>query len=83
MKKKIADIGWAVRITRLPKRVWISIDGRVEFDNEEDCNAYNNEYLQQEQEMEEEKEENSGWTNNIVDEMSLIGRMIQTMTDFC
>ncbi|KAF2804520.1 uncharacterized protein BDZ99DRAFT_525357 [Mytilinidion resinicola] len=35
LTKKMRDIGWTVRITRLPKRVWISIDDRVEFDNEE------------------------------------------------
>ena len=57
LKRKMGDIGWAVRITRLPKKVWISIDDRVEFDNEEDCNAYDNEHLRREQEREEKREE--------------------------
>ncbi|KAF2182920.1 hypothetical protein K469DRAFT_690374 [Zopfia rhizophila CBS 207.26] len=56
LTKKMHDIGWTVRVTRLPKRVWISYDDRVEFDNEEDCNAYNNEQFQREEEMEKERE---------------------------
>lgn len=49
--------GWTVEITRLPKRTWISYDDQVEFDNEEDCNAYDNERSRWEIEMEEEIEE--------------------------
>ncbi|KAF2270179.1 hypothetical protein CC78DRAFT_194405 [Lojkania enalia] len=41
--KKLRDYGWAVTTTKLPKKIWISNDDRVEFDNEEDCIAYDNE----------------------------------------
>ncbi|KIW25741.1 uncharacterized protein PV07_08897 [Cladophialophora immunda] len=34
---------WAVKVTKLPKKVWTSYDDRVEFDNEEDCERYDNE----------------------------------------
>jgi hypothetical protein len=34
---KMRDLGWTIEITILPKRIWISDDNRVEFDNEEDC----------------------------------------------
>ncbi|KAF2475817.1 uncharacterized protein BDR25DRAFT_339807 [Lindgomyces ingoldianus] len=57
LTKKMHNIGWTVRVIRLPKRVWISCDDRVEFDNEEDCNAYDNEQFRMEEEMEKEKEE--------------------------
>lgn len=57
LTKKMRDIGWTVRVTRLPKRVWISYDDRVEFDNEEDCNAYDNEQFRREEEIEKEQEE--------------------------
>jgi len=56
LTKKMRDLEWTIMITRLPKRVWISCDGRVEFDNEEDCNVYNSEQLRIELEMEEERE---------------------------
>jgi hypothetical protein len=56
-KKKMRDIGWTIQITWLPKRTWISIDDRVEFDNEEECRVYDNEQLRHEQKMEEEREE--------------------------
>ena len=48
--------GWTVKVTELPKKVWISIDDCVEFDNEEDCNAYNDEQLRREQKRGEERE---------------------------
>jgi hypothetical protein len=52
------DRGWTVEVTKLPKKVWISDDGRVKFDNEEDCNSYNGEQflfdLQREQDEEDE-----------------------------
>lgn len=57
MAKKLYDIGWSIIITRLLKRMWISDDDRVEFENEADCIAYNNEQYQREMEMEEQKEE--------------------------
>jgi hypothetical protein len=40
---KIRDRGWTVEVTKLPKKTWISINDRVKFDNEEDCDAYNEE----------------------------------------
>ncbi|KAH9204284.1 hypothetical protein DL95DRAFT_418370 [Leptodontidium sp. 2 PMI_412] len=46
--KKIRDRGWTVEVTKLPKKVWISIDDQVEFDNEEDCEAYNEEWHRRE-----------------------------------
>jgi hypothetical protein len=55
--KKMRDIGWTIQITWLPKRTWISIDDRAEFDNEEECRVYDNEQLRHEQKMEEEREE--------------------------
>ena len=45
--------GWIVTVTELPKKVWISNDDRVEFDNEEDCDAYNNELFRSEEEHRE------------------------------
>jgi hypothetical protein len=57
LMKIMHNFGWTVKITRLPKRVWISIDDRVEFDNEEDYDAYNDERCRWELKMEEEKEE--------------------------
>ena len=49
--------GWIITVTELPKKVWISNDDRVEFDNEEDCDAYNNELFR----SEEERREKDGW----------------------
>jgi len=56
LMKKMHDYGGTVKATKLPKKVWISNDDRVEFDNEEDCNAYNNEQFRREEKEEEEKE---------------------------
>ena len=39
LTKKIHDYGWTVKATKLPKKVWISYDHRIEFDNEQDYNA--------------------------------------------
>lgn len=58
---KMRDRGWTVEITKLPKKVWISDDDRVEFRNEEDCNAYNVEMLLFDLQREEE-EEGKRWT---------------------
>jgi hypothetical protein len=58
---KMRDRGWTVEVTKLPKKVWISDDDRVEFDNEEDCNAYNHEQLLLEWQREQE-EEDKQWT---------------------
>ena len=57
LTKKMRNMGWTVIVTRLPRRVWISNDDRVEFDNEEDCIAYDNEQFQREMALEEQKEE--------------------------
>ena len=51
---RMNNYGWAVKVTKLPK-VWISCDDRVEFDNEEDCNAYDEEQFRIEEEIEEER----------------------------
>ncbi|ELR08388.1 hypothetical protein VC83_03531 [Pseudogymnoascus destructans] len=45
LTKMMHDRTWTVEITILPPKVWISNNERVEFDNEEDCEAYNNEQL--------------------------------------
>ncbi|CZR68828.1 uncharacterized protein PAC_18728 [Phialocephala subalpina] len=55
--KKIRDRGWAVEVTKLPKQIWISIDDRVQFDNREDCDAYDEEQLHFEWQREQEKED--------------------------
>jgi hypothetical protein len=59
--KKMRECGWTVQITKLPKKVWISDDDRVEFDNEEDCNAYNREQLRLDWQREQEQED-EWWT---------------------
>ena len=54
-RMKMRDRGWTVEVTKLPKKIWISDNDRFEFDNEEDCNAYNDE-LDWQREREEEEE---------------------------
>jgi hypothetical protein len=66
LTKTIHGFGWTVKVTELPKKVWISNDDRVEFDNEEDCNAYNNEQFRREVKEEEEKE-NELWLEEYYD----------------
>ena len=58
LEKKVGDCGWTVEITKLARKVWISNDGRVEFDDEGDCDAYNTEQccLEWQRQEEEEKE---------------------------
>jgi hypothetical protein len=58
---KMRDRGWTFQVTKLPKKVLISDDDRVEFDNEEDCNAYNVEMLLFDLQREQE-EEDKQWT---------------------
>ncbi|KAH6684764.1 hypothetical protein B0J14DRAFT_573556 [Halenospora varia] len=53
---KIRDRGWTVEVTRLPKQTWISENDQFEFDNEEDCNAYNEEWHCREWQREQEQE---------------------------
>ena len=43
LTKKVHDYGWTVSVTKLPKKTRVSLDGRVEFDNEEDWWAYDDE----------------------------------------
>ena len=58
LTKKMHNYGWTVKVTKLPKRTWMSLDDRVEFDNEEDCQAYDNEqFLVNERERQREEEE--------------------------
>ncbi len=47
---------WTVKVIEVPK-VWISHDDRVEFDKEEDWNAYNDEQDRRELQKEKEEEE--------------------------
>jgi hypothetical protein len=54
---KMRDRGWTVEITKLPKKMWISENDQVEFDNEEECNAYNEEWHRHEWQREQEQEE--------------------------
>ncbi|KAH7413257.1 hypothetical protein BKA64DRAFT_348937 [Cadophora sp. MPI-SDFR-AT-0126] len=54
--KKIRDCRWIVEVTKLPKKVWISINDRVEFDNKEDCEAYDEEWHRREWQREQEQE---------------------------
>lgn len=58
LTKKMHNYGWSVKITKLPKKKWISGDDRAVFDNEEDCQAYENEQsLIDERKREQEEEE--------------------------
>lgn len=58
LTKKMHNYGWSVKVTKLPKKKWISLDDRVEFDNEEDCQAYDNEqFLIDERKRQREEEE--------------------------
>ncbi|KAI4859703.1 hypothetical protein F4820DRAFT_462268 [Hypoxylon rubiginosum] len=59
--EKLRGYGWAVTTTKLPKKTWISCDDRVEFDNEEDCIAYDNEQFRLDMKREEERVEEL-WT---------------------
>ena len=56
---KIHDFGWTVKVTELPKKTWVSDDGRVEFDTYEECEAYDEEQLliSERQRQREEEEE--------------------------
>ncbi|KAF2241797.1 hypothetical protein BU26DRAFT_524944 [Trematosphaeria pertusa] len=60
LTKRMHDYGWTVKVTKLPEKIWISLDDRVEFDNEEDCQAYDNEQLLIE-ERERQREEEEEW----------------------
>jgi hypothetical protein len=59
--KKMRDCGWTIEVTKLPKKVWICHEAGLEFDNKEDYEECNKEYmnhkllldLQREQEEEE------------------------------
>jgi hypothetical protein len=58
---KICDRGWTVKVTKLLKKVWISIDDMVEFENEDDCKSYNEEWHRREWQREREHED-EWWT---------------------
>ena len=47
VKQEIHKYRWIIKVTKLLAKVWISnvINDRVAFDNEDDCNAYNEEQL--------------------------------------
>jgi hypothetical protein len=57
LTKKMRDRTWTVEVTILPLKVWISDNERVEFDNEEECDAYNNEQLLFDMQREREQED--------------------------
>ena len=58
LTKKMHEYGWTVKFTEVPKITWISVDGRFEFDNEEDWQAYENEqFLIGERQRQQEEEE--------------------------
>ena len=57
LTKTMHGYGWTVKVTELPKKVWISNDDRVKFSSEEECNAYNDEQFR----AEEEKDEIESW----------------------
>lgn len=59
LMKKVGGLGWRPRIMNLemPKEKWISADDRVEFDNEEDCLAYDEEQFRLEMQREQEEED--------------------------
>ena len=42
---KMHDYGWTIKVTNLLTKTWISEDERVEFDNWEECQAYDEEQL--------------------------------------
>ena len=58
LTRNMHDYGWTVKVTKIPKRKWISLDDRVKSDNEEDCQANGNEqFLIDEREGQQEEEE--------------------------
>lgn len=57
MAKTMQDYGWNIKIIRLPKKKWYSLDDRVVFNNEEDCEAYDYEPNIIEERKIQEKEE--------------------------
>lgn len=81
LTKKMHDCGWTVKVTKLPKKKWISLDDRVEFDNEEDCQAYDNEQFLIDERERQREEKSSGLKNIIGEDAIPIGRTIQTTID--
>ena len=55
--QRVQKCGWTVQITRLQAKKWYSDDGRVVFDNEDDCRAYDEEQFRWEWQAEEAAEE--------------------------
>ena len=66
LTKTMRGYGWTVKVAKLPKKVWISRDGRVESDNEENCNVYIDEHLRREEEEEEHshRRRDPDWKND-------------------
>ncbi|KAL7621085.1 hypothetical protein AAE478_008397 [Parahypoxylon ruwenzoriense] len=60
LMQRMPSFKWSIELTKVPPRVWISDDDRVEFDNYEDCCRYNNEMYRREMER-EEREEREQW----------------------
>ena len=56
---KIHDYRWIIKVTKLLKKTWISEDDWVEFDNYEDCQAYDGEQflISERQRQREERKE--------------------------
>lgn len=42
LTKKIYNYGQTIKVIELPKRIQISLDNQVKFNNKEDCQVYNN-----------------------------------------
>jgi hypothetical protein len=40
LMKKIRDYGWTIKVTKLPKKVWICHEAGLKFDNKEDYEEY-------------------------------------------
>ena len=57
LKKMMSNIGWTVTVTMRPKRVWISLDDRIEFEEQSGRDAYDDEYFRREEDGEDEDEE--------------------------
>ena len=57
LTRKMHHYGWTVKVRELPKRVWYSEDDRVEFDNPEDCQAYDNEQRRIDEQKRQREEE--------------------------
>ncbi|KAK0622405.1 hypothetical protein B0T14DRAFT_563858 [Immersiella caudata] len=48
---------WDIQLTKVPAETWVSQDGRIEFETEEECRAYDDAWWRSEMEREERREE--------------------------